>query len=143
MPSAINIKSLALSVLAKLNAETAPSEKCPTVISGLGHSNPAPQEPSSSFWGPHRDQYGWRANVTIEFIAASPDYPAGMIAWLATAAPTLYDQLTGSIPDRISRAWDARVPFDQFDLVCHELENTHKRALAFYRQEEQPEWVNR
>ncbi len=74
------------------------------------------------------DQYGWRLNCAFEVINRR-GYLAGTILWLETAAPHLYDRLTRSLPDRISHAWDAKVPFNEFDQLCHELEETFRQAV--------------
>ena len=85
-----------------------------------------------NFWGTHRDDYGWRAHAVCERIS-SQDYPVGTIRWLETAAPYLYDRLTRVLPDMISRAWNAKVPFYEFDRLCSELEETHARGVALFR----------
>jgi hypothetical protein len=106
----------------------------------VGSDTPAPDRSASfttqgpaNFWGVHGDHYGWRLNSVIEFMDGL-DYPAGLICWLEAAAPYLYDRLTRALPERISRAWGAKVPFNEFDALCLELEETHARAVALFRQ---------
>jgi hypothetical protein len=96
------------------------------IIHGSGLSNPR-------FWGVHGDVYGWRLNAAFEIICAE-NYPVGMILWLERSESLLHDRLTRSLPEKITAAWNARVPFDQFDDLCGELEATHEQAIDLYRQ---------
>jgi hypothetical protein len=96
------------------------------IIHCSGSSNP-------SFWGVHGDVYGQRLNAAFEAICAE-NYPAGMIPWLETNGSLLHDRLTRSLPEKITAAWNARVPFDQFDGLCGEFEAMHERAVDLYRQ---------
>jgi hypothetical protein len=57
-----------------------------------------------------------------------------MIAWLEANERLLYDRITRNLSDKISTAWNAHVPFSEFDLLCHELEAEHGRATDLYRQ---------
>ena len=91
----------------------------------------SPRPSTSHFWGAHGDEFGWRLNCAWDLICR--DYLAGMIAWLETNEPLLYDRITRNLPDKISSAWNA-VPFSEFDLLCHELEVEHGRATDLYRQ---------
>src|ERR1700730_8853687 len=89
------------------------------------------------FWGTCRDDmpsdyYGWRAHVALEAMSRIPA-PAGLIVWLDKHSPYLYHKLTSSLPDQISRAWDARIPFEGFDELCFELMDTYRRAAELYR----------
>ena len=93
-------------------------------------AGPKPSNPQ--FWGAHGDEFGWRLNCAWDVICR--DYLAGMIAWLETNEPLLYERITRNLPDKISSAWNA-VPFSEFDLLCHELEAEHGRATDLYRQD--------
>jgi hypothetical protein len=123
-----------------------PSEPCDKIIGKVPEGEPTkptkaisaePQEYDeealSRLCCGYGDQYGWRLNRAFEIICGL-EYPAGTILWLETAAPHLYDRLTRYLPDRISHAWDAKVPFNEFDRLCHELEEAHRQAVLLRRQ---------
>ena len=104
-------------------------------------SSPAsPTEPISesrvrrplNFWGTYGDAYGWRAHVALEAICQIPA-PEGLIVWLDEHSPFLYRRLTRDLPNRISRAWEKRVPYDGFDALCFDLVDTFQRAVELYR----------
>jgi hypothetical protein len=40
----------------------------------------------------------------------------------------VYEKLTRDLPDKISRAWDARISCEAFDALCFELVDTYRRA---------------
>jgi hypothetical protein len=41
----------------------------------------------------------------------------------------LHRKLTHDLPNNISRAWDARAPYDVFDALCFDLVDTYRRAV--------------
>jgi hypothetical protein len=63
--------------------------------------------------------------VDAIYAAAAPE---GLIAWVREHSPNVYEKLTQELPDRISRAWDARIPYEAFDALCFELVDTYRRA---------------
>jgi len=75
----------------------------------------------------HKDIYGWRAHAALDAIREIPG-PDGLIVWLRDRAPFLYRKLTCDLPDKISRAWEARGPYDSFDALCFDLVDTYRRA---------------
>lgn len=78
-----------------------------------------------------RDPYQDRMEVFFEHICR-PDYPAGMIPWLGEADPSLYELLTETLPNRISRLWADRAPLSQFDATVDSLLQAHRTACALY-----------
>ena len=78
------------------------------------------------------DYYEWRTKIALQQLCR-PDYPAGMIPWLAAFSPALYDELTSRLPDRIQRLWDSRAPFAVFDEACYELVECHRSAVELFR----------
>ncbi|HEV2521805.1 MAG TPA: hypothetical protein VGT24_05435 [Candidatus Acidoferrales bacterium] len=63
----------------------------------------------------------------------APDYSAGMIAWLGTAWPNLYMELTSYLPDEIRDLWADRTPLEQFESVLARLVTLHRRCRELYR----------
>jgi hypothetical protein len=91
---------------------------------------------SPYFWGADRngkprDYYGWRAHTALDAICAVPA-PAGVIVWLGDHAPFLYQRLTSTLPDKISRAWNAHIAHESFSALCRELVDTYQRAVDLY-----------
>jgi hypothetical protein len=91
-----------------------------------------PSERPSYLWGTDRDgkardYYGWRANVALEAICKIPA-PEGLIVWLGGHSPFLYRNLTTDLPNRISQAWNDRVPFEDFDGLCFAWVDNFRRA---------------
>jgi hypothetical protein len=89
------------------------------------------------FWGRDRDgtprdYYGWRTHVALDAICQI-SAPAGLAVWLERNASFLYGRLTRDLPNKISRAWDARIPFEDFDALCFEWVITYRRAADLYR----------
>jgi hypothetical protein len=82
--------------------------------------------------GTPRDRYGWRTHVALDAICRIPA-PAGLAVWLEKNASFLYGRLTRDLPNKIDRAWDARIPFKDFDALCFEWESTYRRAAELYR----------
>ena len=85
------------------------------------------------FWGTSRDglnqdYYGWRAHVAIDAIRRIAA-PERLIVWLDEHSPFLYRRLTRDLPNGISRAWNDRIAFEDFDKHCFELVDTYKRAV--------------
>jgi hypothetical protein len=85
------------------------------------------------FWGtnkdsPNQDYYGWRAHVAIDAICRIAA-PGGLIVWLDEHLPFLYRRLTRDLPNKISRDWNDRVPFEVFDQLCFDLVDTYRRAV--------------
>lgn len=76
--------------------------------------------------------YHDRVESTLKAICR-PDYPPGMILWLETADPVLYDRLTCTLPDLISRLWDAHAPLSEFERAVVEWLSAHRKACVFFR----------
>jgi hypothetical protein len=55
--------------------------------------------------------------------------PDGLIVWLRENSPFFYRRLTRDLPNEISRAWNDRVPFEDFDALCSDLVDTHRCAV--------------
>ena len=79
------------------------------------------------------DPYAERARAALREIN-SRDYPAGMILWLETAYPQLYEELTSRIPDEIHVCWAAHDPLAEFDAILARLVETHRLACQLYRE---------
>lgn len=89
------------------------------------------------FWGTSRDglkrnYYGWRAHVAVDAICRITA-PEGLITWLDKHSPFLYRRLTHDLPNKISRAWNDRVSFEDFDKLCFDLVDTYKRGVELMR----------
>jgi hypothetical protein len=109
---------------------------------------PSPSSPSSpervaaegELWSPLcsgnylRDDHESRANAALSAIRDIPA-PEGLVAWLSHESPTLYRQLVDNLPNRISRAWNAQIPLEEFDALCCEWVGTFRRAVEVYKQE--------
>jgi hypothetical protein len=72
-------------------------------------------------------------HVKVGPLAPSATLASGQVL-IALARKRSALGLTRALPDRISRAWDVKVPFDEFDAMCLELGDTHGRAVVLYRQ---------
>lgn len=92
-----------------------------------------PAERPSYFWGRHRDAYGWRAHVALEAMCRIPS-PEGLLVWLRDRSPYLHQKLARDLPDEISRAWNAKVPYAEFDAVWTELIDTYRRGIQLYQE---------
>jgi hypothetical protein len=93
-----------------------------------GISGPLFQSP---FWDEGQDAYARRAHLALDAICGIPS-PVGLIGWLRQHSAFLYVRLTREVPDEISRAWNAKVPYEDFDALCFNLVETHRRAVAIY-----------
>ena len=60
-------------------------------------------------------------------------HPAGMIVWLGGTHTDLYKKLTGYLPDKIQRLWEARAPLSDFEAACTELVECHRSAVELFR----------
>lgn len=80
------------------------------------------------------DPYAFRMDATLRKIA-QPTYPEGMILWLETAHPNLYEELTSRLPDEISRLWNSHVPLEEFETVLDRLVSTHQEGCRLYREQ--------
>lgn len=78
------------------------------------------------------DYYGRRAHFALDAICGIVS-PEGLIVWLREHTPFLYRKLTRDLPNEISRAWDAQIPYEDFDALCFELVDTYRRGVALYR----------
>ncbi len=108
----------------------------PTEPAPLGNAECHSERPSN-FWGANRDgkprdYYGWRAHVALNTICKISG-PEGLIIWLDEHSPFLYRRLTSDLPNKISRAWNVRVPHEAFDALCRDLVETFQRAVDLYR----------
>ena len=84
------------------------------------------------FWRQRGGTYESRAHIALDAICEIPA-PKGLIVWLGEHDPCLYQKLTRILPGKISRAWDARVPYEDFDALCFELVDTYAFAAERYR----------
>jgi hypothetical protein len=57
-----------------------------------------------------------------------PDYPADMIPWLGEHHPSLYHELTCSLPDEIHRLWTEHVPLTEFQEILELWLMAHRTA---------------
>lgn len=87
--------------------------------------------PVSAQVEPDRDVYAERVQAVLRQIAL-PTYREGMIPWLETAHPGLYEELTSWIPDEISRLWSDHAPLDQFDAALDRLLAAHREGCRLY-----------
>jgi len=74
------------------------------------------------------DCYEWRAHVAIDAICEIAA-PEGLIIWLGEHSPFSYGQLTRDLPNKISRAWQDRIPFEKFDRLCFDFVDTYRHAV--------------
>jgi hypothetical protein len=113
-------------------------EKAPHQPSPSSPSSPARAAAEPKLWSPTcswndlRDDYDCRANAALQAIREIAA-PEGLIVWLGEHDPSLYQKLTRVLPNRLSRAWDAQVPYQDFDALCFELVDTHAFAAERYR----------
>jgi hypothetical protein len=77
------------------------------------------------------DPYADRMDAMLRQIAL-PTYPEGMILWLETAHPDLYEELTSRLPDEISRLWNTGAPLEEFEGVLGRLVGTHREGCRLY-----------
>jgi hypothetical protein len=82
-------------------------------------------------FGTRDDSYGRRMHIALDAICTIPA-PEGLIVWLDGNSPSLYDTLTRDLPDKISRAWNARVPLEAFDTLCSRWVETYRFAAELY-----------
>jgi hypothetical protein len=80
--------------------------------------------------------YHARVEAALEAICR-PDYLPGMILWLEKVDPGLYDRLTCTLPDQISRLWNAHAPLYEFQGVVDEWLASHSRACSLFKSREQ------
>jgi hypothetical protein len=113
-------------------------EKAPPRLSPSSPSSPemVPTElqprPSLGSRNNLRDGYDCRANAALKAIRELAA-PEGLIVWLGEHSPSLYQKLIRDLPNKISRAWNARAPYADFDALCFELVDTYARATERYR----------
>lgn len=120
--------SLLDSLLWGRESEKVPQNPSPSSPSSPTHTlSKAPRRKQPHFWGRYGDYYGWRAHVALDAICTVAA-PEGLIAWLRDHSPIMYWTLTRDLPNRISRAWDARISYEAFDALCLELVDTYRRA---------------
>jgi hypothetical protein len=115
-----------------------------TVSSQLSPSSPSsPSSPariptelqlrsSPSSWNDLSDGYECRANAALKAIREIAA-PEGLIVWLGTHSPLLYGRLNRDLPNKISRAWNAHVPHEEFDALCFDWVETFRRAAEVYK----------
>jgi len=109
---------------------TKPTEPVHTTQSGRS------SEGRTYFWDGHDDAYGLRAQVAIDAICAT-QAPEGLIVWLDEHSPSLYERLTSVLPDEISRTWNARIRFEEFDALCCQWVKTFQRGAELYSNSKQ------
>jgi hypothetical protein len=123
------VPGLSLHAIMERVAASEPTK--PTEPTSADQGEP-PVEKPSYFWGKRGGTYGWRAHAALDAICEIPA-PKGFIVWLGEHSPFLYGKLTRDLPNEISRAWDAQVPYEDFDALCRELVDTYRRGVALYR----------
>lgn len=79
------------------------------------------------------DPYAERMQAAIRAVCR-PDYPAGMVPWLAEHEPALYEELTGRLRDEINWLWDAHAPIEEFQRVLDAWIEAHRQGCALYRE---------
>jgi hypothetical protein len=110
-----------------------PESKEPVPRNEIIESVPSPEPAETaasvptSVCGAYRDKYDRRVQLALEAICQIRATD-GLIVWLADHSPDLYQRLTSDLPDRISRAWDDCIPYDEFDAICCDLVDTFRRA---------------
>jgi hypothetical protein len=129
------LKALALQVLREVPRRRESSPECPNLENPVGRAQERsavlpPAVSASSF--PARDPYAVRMRRVWECLC-QPEYPAGMIPWLADFSPALYGKLTSRLPDRIQRLWQSRAPIVAFEAACRELVECHRSAVVLFR----------
>jgi hypothetical protein len=79
------------------------------------------------------DPYAERMAAAIQQIN-QPDYPGGMISWLDSAHPKLYQELTSLIPDQVDRLWNEGVALGEFEATLDRLVAVHREACRLFRE---------
>lgn len=133
----------ALSLRPQVTIEKVPAHEPtkPTEPASAAHINPLLERPPY-FWGRHGDAYGWRVHIALEAMCNIPA-PEGLIVWLGEQSPALYRRLTRDLPNRVSRAWNARVPHEEFDALCFDWVDTFRGAAEMYRLSHNPRKLER
>lgn len=142
-----SLKSLALSVLAAGKSVPPSTSAVPTNGTGTERANVEKPDPVATCGSPQcarspvaptagaeRADAGYHASVEAALdTVCRPDYPPGMVLWLESAAPELYDRLTCSLPNLISGLWNAHAPLEKFQTVVDEWLETHSRACSLFK----------
>jgi hypothetical protein len=89
-------------------------------------------ESTSVTYLPVSDAYAERMRKALDSLC-TPTYPGGMIAWLDSAYPDFYAELTSRLPDEIQQLWSERAPLEQFESVLVRLLTLHKQCCDLYR----------
>lgn len=76
----------------------------------------------------------YHAHVEAALLATCCSHPAGLVRWLETYGPGLYDDLTRRLPEFIHALWMAHAPLEEFQRVVDEWLATHRRACDLYRE---------
>lgn len=76
----------------------------------------------------------YHAHVEAALLATCCGHPTGLVRWLETDSPGLYDDLTRRLPDFIHALWTAHAPLEEFQRVVGEWLATHRRACDLYRE---------
>ena len=125
--------SLLDSLLWGRELDKAPAQSSPSSPSSPARATTEDRaRPSSCSWNDPREPYGRRANSAVDEIRGIP-VPDGLMVWLRKNSPFLYQRLTRDLPNKISHAWDARIPYGNFDALCSELVDTCRLAGALYQ----------
>jgi hypothetical protein len=98
------------------------------ILSARGWASPAAPH---TFVETADGEYHARVEAALDAICRS-EYPSGMILWLERADHSLYDSLTCSLPNLISRLWNARAPLNQFERVMDEWLAVYTRACVLF-----------
>jgi hypothetical protein len=78
------------------------------------------------------DLYGARVRAALSKFN-SPDYPAGMVAWLDGAHPELHEKLISLIPNEVERLWNESAPLGQFQAALDRWVAIHREGCRLYR----------
>lgn len=81
---------------------------------------------------PVSDPYAERMRAALRLINL-PGYPVGIVRWLNTARPDIYEEVTSHLPDEIQRLWSERAPLSQFEAVLARLVSLHRHCCDLYR----------
>ena len=77
------------------------------------------------------DPYQERARKALNQICR-PDYPTGLVPWLGNEYPSLYQELTCTLPDEIHHMWIDRVSIPEFERVLELWLIAHQTACELY-----------
>jgi hypothetical protein len=92
-------------------------------------SDPIIQPLDSRSWitAPGDDDYSKLAHGALARICG-PGYPAGMLSWLESSHPELYQRIAVLFPQLISELWTQRASLGTFSRTLDDWVDLHRRA---------------